>query len=38
MGEVSKARDAIKCPKCGLYELRFTPDVGWICSHCHYRS
>ena len=31
------ARDAKKCPKCGEYELRLTPDIGWLCSSCHYR-
>ena len=32
------SRDGKLCPNCGEYELRFTPNIGWLCSKCHYRT
>jgi len=32
------SRDAKQCPKCGEYELRLTPNIGWYCSKCHYKG
>jgi ribosomal protein L37AE/L43A len=36
--EFKETGDAKRCPKCGEYEYRFTPDIGWYCSKCGYRA